>query len=89
MSKIIEQIIIITGVITIIYACIMITISEREKKVPISEIKSFRIIEADTFYHMLCIDGKQYFSGLLDGSHKIIRVLEDGEPMKCLMTEEE
>lgn len=52
---------------------------------------SIRIIEEDSSYHILCIDGVRYFAGILDGSHKIIRILNDttSEPLKCSIIEEE
>ena len=72
--------------ILFIMAIALMQITPSKKKIDTAhKSASFRIIESDSFYHILCIDGLEYFAGILDGSHKIIRILDDefGKPAKC------
>ena len=43
----------------------------------------FFIIKYGPSHHEICIDGQVYFTGMIDGEHRIIRILTDGEPEKC------
>jgi len=55
------------------------------------ETQKIRIMEYHGFGHEFCAYGEKYYAGMLDGSHKMIRIIDDDSdfPLKCSMDEEE